>query len=143
MWVSHLEPDALMEQTSEISGLPLIAPRPKGLFAAQDAASKRERRATPRLAVELECEERAGGSRLFRITTDLSTFGLSTRHGHPHPRGTRLKLALHLPDEAGTPVEVDAVVVGTFDDGGGMRLAFRRPSVEAARRIHKYLSTRV
>ncbi|MFZ5471627.1 MAG: PilZ domain-containing protein [Myxococcota bacterium] len=103
---------------------------------------QRERRATPRVAVELEWEERVGTSRYFRITTDLSTFGLSARQGYAHELGTKVKLVLQLPDEVGTPIEVDAEVVGTYDARGGMRLAFRNPSVEAVRRIHKFLAAR-
>ena len=37
---------------------------------------------------------------------------------------------------------VGAEVVGYFQGKTGMRLAFRKPSVEAARRIHRYLRSR-
>src|SRR5687768_14536445 len=100
----------------------------------------RERRATPRFSVEVECEERVGASRYFRITSDLSTFGLSTRHGWPHEVGTRLQILLYLPDGLEKPVEVEAEVVDHFNAQGGMRLAFRNPKVDVLRRIHRYLS---
>ncbi len=106
------------------------------------ARTRGERRATPRLQVELECEERTGDSRLFRITTDLSTFGLATRQGGTHPVGTFLHLTLHLPDGLGEPLELEAEVLGAFDAFGGMRLAFRNPPAHAARRIHRYLAGR-
>lgn len=108
-----------------------------------DRRDERDRRATPRVEVQLECEERDEGARYFRITQDLSTFGLATRQGFPHPRGTRLNLALHLPDLPGEPVQVEAEVVGWYDAMGGTRLAFRQPSVEAVKRIHKFLTARV
>jgi hypothetical protein len=157
-----------MTTTSEFKALPLIAPKPKVARAdrrSQDRRQKislvktlvtgsrtglkeadrrqsRERRATPRVQVELECEERVGPSRFYRITEDLSTFGLSTRHGHPHKLGTRVTLVIFLPDDHKNPIEVQAEVVGTYDEKGGMRLAFRKPSVEAVRRIHRYLMVR-
>jgi hypothetical protein len=63
-----------------------------GLFnrlskGAQERRAFRERRATPRVSVELECEERTTESRYVRMTNDLSTFGMSTRQGHTPPAG--------------------------------------------------------
>lgn len=141
--------------------LPLIAPAPKpekqrdrrgsrsdsllGLFdrlqkGAQERRAFRDRRATPRVAVELECEERTNDSRYVRMTHDLSTFGMSTRQGHTPPKGTRLTLSLFLPDEPLAPLKLDAEVLGAYDSGGGMRLRFKNPSVDAVKRIHRYLS---
>ncbi len=99
----------------------------------------RERRATPRVTVELEVEEQQGDSRYVRVTHDLSTFGMSTRLGHTPPTGARLNLSLFLPDEPLAPLKLEAEVLGPYDDKGGMRLRFRQPSLEAVRRIHKYL----
>lgn len=103
--------------------------------------SFRERRATPRVPVELECEEKHGDTRYVRLTTDLSTFGMSTRHGPTPVHGSRLQLKLFLPDEPMAPLKLEAEVLGCYDDRGGMRLKFVRPSLEAVRRIHRYLST--
>jgi hypothetical protein len=100
----------------------------------------RERRASPRFAVEVECEERIGSSRYFRITSDMSTFGLSTRHGWPHEIGTRLQLLIYLPDGIDDALAVEAEVVGPFNEYGGMRLAFRNPNVDVLRRIHRFLN---
>ena len=130
---------------SEITELPYIAPRPRSAplpAVAADHTSGPDRRATPRLKVELECEETVGSSRYFRITTDLSTFGLSTRQGFVYRLGKKVKLKLLLPDGNSEPLELAAEVVGHYDQGNGMRLAFRRPSVGAVRRIHKYLAER-
>ena len=99
----------------------------------------RERRATPRMAVELEVEEKQGDSRYVRVTHDLSTFGMSTRQGHTPSTGSRLSLSLFLPDEPLAPLKLEAEVLGPYDAHGGMRLRFRQPSLEAVRRIHKYL----
>lgn len=102
----------------------------------------RERRATPRMPIELCCEERVGRKPYYRTTYDLSTFGLSTQYGHAYPLGTVLELKLHLPDDLRRPLELRAEVVGTQEETSGMRLAFRNPSAEVVRRIHRYLFAR-
>jgi len=145
---------------SEVTSLEFAAPRPRPVPRSarerrgfnlptflhwmsgerQERRTFRERRASPRFPVEVECEERLGASRYFRITSDLSTFGLSTRHGWPHELGTRLQILLYLPDGQEKPVSVEAEVVGHYNTQGGMRLAFRNPKVDVLRRIHRYLS---
>jgi hypothetical protein len=102
----------------------------------------RERRATPRVPVELECEETNGESRYVRLTTDLSTFGMSTRHGPTPIEGSLLCLKLFLPDEPMAPLKLEAEVLGSYDAEGGMRLKFYRPSLDAVRRIHRFLVAR-
>lgn len=99
----------------------------------------RDRRATPRVNVELECEEQQGGSRYVRLTRDLSTFGLSTLEGHTPKKGTKLKLKLFLPDEPNAPLALEAEVLGACRPSGGMRLKFSSPPLEAVRRIHRFL----
>jgi hypothetical protein len=116
-----------------------------GLFqriskGSEERRAFRDRRATPRVSVELECEERVNESRYVRLTTDLSTFGMSTRAGHTPAAGTRLTLALFLPDEPLAPLKLEAEVLGPYDGSGGMRTKFKNPSVEAIKRIHRYLS---
>jgi len=151
--------------TSETSmpSLPLIAPRPPRKEARTDRRGSndrsmvalferirakaperrkfRERRATPRMPVELEWEECVGDARLVRLTSDLSTFGLSTKEGPPHPKGTKLRVRLFLPDEPMAPLTLTAVVVGTWEGGKGVRLRFDKPPVDAAKRIHRFLAT--
>ena len=102
----------------------------------------RERRATPRVPIELCCEERRGKRPYYRTTYDLSTFGLSTQYGHTYELGTLVDIRLHLPDDLRNPIDLRAEVEGVRDDTAGMRLAFRQPSAEAVRRIHKYLFAR-
>ena len=92
--------------------------------------------------MELECEEVVEGNRFFRLTFDLSAFGVSTRFGPARERGTRVDLALWLPDDPQNPVKVKAEVVGTAPMHQGARLAFRNPPAEAVRRIHRYLKSR-
>src|SRR5690349_17756129 len=116
-----------MKFPSAIPAMPLITPSPR---PRRDRKSKsglldlltlsglrrnerrygRERRATPRVKVEVEVEECEGDSRYFGITEDLSTFGLSTRQGL-RAVGSPLSLALYLPDGEPTPVFVEARVV--------------------------------
>ena len=74
------------------------------------------------------------------MTSDLSTFGMSTRQGHTPKNGTRLTLSLFLPDEPLAPLKLEAEVLGPYDNAGGMRLKFKNPSVESIKRIHRYLS---
>jgi hypothetical protein len=149
-----------MNVISEIAALPLIAPRPRQAQTADRRGAERrtssrppvateserrlrnERRAWPRQPVEVECEELVDGLRHFRVTRDLSVFGLSTRFGHPLQLGTRFELILHLPDDRARPLRLWAQVVGWNLGGAGMRLAFRQPSSEAVRRIAAYLRSR-
>ena len=145
-----------------MASLPLIAPKPPqreerrkdrrdgdaSMVALLERIRKgaperrkfRERRATLRKAVSLEWEEQVGDARLVRLTSDLSTFGLSTKDGPTHPRGTKMRVRLFLPDEPNAPLVLTATVVGDWKDGNGVRLKFEKPPIEAARRIHKYLS---
>lgn len=99
----------------------------------------RERRASPRVAVGLELEARHGSERTPQTTNDLSTFGLSVLEGPTPPTGTKLTLALFLPDEPMSPLELEGVVLGPCG-ANGMRVKFHQPSLEAVRRIHRYLS---
>lgn len=102
-----------------------------------DRRSARDRRATNRVTVTLDVEERCGDS--FR-THDLSTFGVSTKGGPRYTVGTKLFLAINLPDGNFRPVTVDAEVVGWHSETDGVRLAFRNLSVDAARRIHRFVA---
>src|SRR5579871_6023369 len=115
-----------MGPISELNSMPLITPAPPLTPARMKRAAGakerrrtserrnerretsierrlRERRAAPRLPVEIECEEKHEGSRFVRVTWDLSPLGLSTRYGFPHPVGTRLQIGLYLPDEPQNP----------------------------------------
>jgi hypothetical protein len=132
-----------MGKTSEITILQIIAPEPEG--GARDVTVEnpaRERRATPRVKVELQCTEQAGKTQFFFLTTDLSTFGLSTRHGPRYALGTRLQILLNLTDDPEKPLRLEAEVVGHHDEESGLRLAFRRLPVAAARRLHRFLADR-
>jgi len=135
---------SLMDQDHESSSL---TDSLRALFAQQAAAARArltaDRRATPRLQVEIICVERFEGTRYLRTTYDLSTFGLSTQHGHVHPVGTELDLELQLPDESSRPLLLKAKVVGHVARQGGMRLAFKHPSRDAVRRLHKFLFSRM
>jgi hypothetical protein len=128
-----------MRLITELDRLPLLTPQPRARRERQPRRP-RERRAAPRSEVQLECEERVGPHRYFRVTHDVSPFGLSTRYGYPHPVGTKLELWLYLPDDPSHPVKLQAEVVGEWPDEAGVRVAFRSPSGQAVRRISKLLS---
>jgi len=133
--------------TGEEMENPSLTDSLKALFRQQAAAAKQrlaaDRRATPRLQVEMICVERVAGTRFLRTTYDLSTFGLSTQYGHVHPVGTELDLELQLPDESSRPLLLKAKVVGHVGRLGGMRMAFKNPSRDAVRRLHKFLFARM
>jgi hypothetical protein len=99
--------------------------------------SFRERRATRRVAVGFELEARTGAEVLAQRTYDLSTFGLSIREGTPLEKGTALALRLFLPDDPATPLALNGVVVGPFDEQGGVRVKFVDLPLAAVRRIHR------
>lgn len=119
----------------------------KALFRRQAAARQprlaSDRRATARVHAEVICVERVEGTRYLRTTYDVSTFGLSTQYGHVHPVGTELDLELQLPDDSSRPLLVRAKVVGHVGRTGGMRMAFKNPSRDAVRRLHKFLFARM
>jgi len=118
----------------------------KALFRQQASAQRRltaDRRATPRVHAEIICVERVAGTRYLRTTYDLSTFGLSTQYGHVHPIGTDLDLELQLPDDSSRPLLIKARVVGHVGKQGGMRMAFKSPSRDSVRRLHKFLFARM
>ncbi len=100
----------------------------------------RDRRGVPRVALEVPIEEKIGDVRYIRLSNDLSTFGLSTQQGESPPLGTTLSLLLRLPDSPQVPLRISGVVIGPFDDEGGMRVKFVHQSVQSAQRIHRYLS---
>lgn len=99
--------------------------------------SFRERRATPRLKAAVALETRAGSTSRRYVTHDLSTFGLSIASGPTPRKGAQLTVKLYLPDKPDDPVELDAVVLGAFDERGGLRLKFVSPPLPVARRIHR------
>ncbi|MGA9522506.1 MAG: PilZ domain-containing protein [Myxococcaceae bacterium] len=147
-----------MNVISELAQIPLIAPRPRRVEDRRqterragerppvpteaDRRGGKDRRASPRIEVEVDCEEIVDGMRSFRVTRDLSTFGVCTRFGYPHRVGMRFEMVLYLPDDRTNPVQVQAEVVGWNEGGAGMRVAFRNPPGEAVRRIHRYLRSR-
>lgn len=106
---------------------------------APERRAFRERRASPRVMVAISLEADDAGETLMMQTHDLSTFGLGVRQGPTPAVGRRLSLRLFLPDDATTPLELEAVVLGPYGDLGGARMKFVRPPVEAVRRIHRLL----
>ncbi len=99
--------------------------------------SFRDRRATPRLKAAVALETRAGSTSRRFVTHDLSTFGLSIAAGPTPKKGAKLSLKLYLPDKPDEPVELEAQVLGAFNDQGGLRLKFLTPPLPAVRRIHR------
>ncbi len=100
----------------------------------------RERRATPRVAVQLDIEAEEGGETVVMRSHDLSTFGVGVKSGPTLEKGNRITIRLFLPDEPTTPIELKAEVLGPFGENGGVRMKFINPPVEAVRRIHRLLT---
>jgi PilZ domain len=104
----------------------------------KERRSFRDRRATRRVAVALDLEAHTSTGEAFaQRTNDLSTFGLSIRSGPTPKKGSHVSLRLFLPDEPDQPLVLTAIVVSGFDEGGGMRVRFVDPPLEAVRRIHR------
>src|SRR5438477_10323531 len=113
-----------MDPLSELKSLPLLVPTPparRALEESLDQLARAERRVSPRVPVELMCEEWLGPCRSWRRTSDLSVFGLSTRSRQAHPLGTPLRLQLHLPDDPSHPLRLNAEVVGLCTERPGVR----------------------
>ncbi len=111
--------------------------------AATERRSRRDRRATPRVAVmlNLELENGAPGSglRVVSQTHDVSTFGLAIRTGPTPAVGARVKLRIYLADDITEPLELDGEVLGSFDAAGGARVKFLSPGGTEVRRLHRFL----
>lgn len=106
----------------------------------KERRSFRERRATPRVAVGITIETEDAGTRVMAQTYDLSTFGLSVRHGQTPVKGRIVSLKLFLPDDLKAPLELKAEVLGPFDEEGGVRMKFLKPPIDAVKRIHRLVS---
>lgn len=141
------KPSYRRELMSRSTSEPSLTDSLRSLLYRQGGAVARrlaaDRRATPRVQAEIICVERVGGTRYLRTTYDLSTFGLSTQYGHVHPVGTEMDLELQLPDDSSRPLLLRARVVGHVPRMGGMRMAFKHPSRDAVRRLHRFLFTRM
>jgi len=105
----------------------------------QERRSFRDRRATPRVAVALDCEAAEGDARVMCQTADLSTFGVALTGVPTPPLGTHVTLKLLLPDAEDEPVELKGEVLGAFDDKGGARLRFLSPPIDTIKRLHNFL----
>jgi len=112
---------------------------PEEQLSGVDRRRRADRRAAPRLQIELDCEERLPHRRYVRRTLDLSVFGVALKDGKRHEKGAQVNLALYLPD-AVEPLEMRAQVVGPAPGfRGGVRMAFRQPPVESVQRIHRFI----
>jgi uncharacterized protein (TIGR02266 family) len=69
-----------------------------------------ERRAAPRVLVDLEVDYRAEDTFLFAYIADISATGIFIRTTEPEPAGTHLNLRFH-PPEADEPVELEGEVI--------------------------------
>ncbi len=107
---------------------------------AQERRSFRERRATPRAVIALDVEALDGGEAVMLRTHDLSTFGLAVSTGPTPKVGQKLTVRLFLPDEPTVPLVLKVEVLGSFSATGGVRMKFVKPSVEAVKRIHRFVT---
>jgi len=85
----------------------------KGVTAEETAAGA-ERRAAPRVLVDLEVDYASEDNYLFAYITDISATGIFIRTVAPEPAGTRLNLRFSRPRAEGEPDASD----GEPDDGG-------------------------
>jgi uncharacterized protein (TIGR02266 family) len=102
-----------------------------------------ERRAAPRVLVDLEVDYRSEENFLFAYITDISTTGIFIRTTTPEPRGTELNLRF-IPDGADAPLELEGEViwVNAFRPGypdnlnPGMGVRFLRLEGETKARLY-------
>src|SRR5690242_14614206 len=80
----------------------------KGVTAEHAAAS--ERRAAPRVLVDLEVDYASEDNYLFAYITDISETGIFVRTTSPEQPGTRLNLRFS-PDNESRPIEVEGEVI--------------------------------
>lgn len=82
----------------------------KGVTAEDNAAAGSERRAAPRVLVDLEVDYAAEENYLFAYITDISETGIFVRTTSPEQPGTHLNLRFS-PDDAAPPIEVEGEVI--------------------------------
>lgn len=100
-----------------------------------------DRRAHPRITVELRVDEHHDTATYFQQASDLSVGGLHLAGTISHPEGTRVSLELHLPG-TGAPVRVEAEVVSEPGDPIGMHLRFVDLDPDARERIERFIAAR-
>jgi uncharacterized protein (TIGR02266 family) len=69
-----------------------------------------ERRASPRVLVDLEVDYRSEENFLFAYITDISTTGIFIRTHQPEPAGTELNLRF-VPEGEDAPLELEGEVI--------------------------------
>jgi uncharacterized protein (TIGR02266 family) len=100
-----------------------------------------DRRAHPRIAVELWVDERHGSATYFQHAADLSLGGMFLGGTIPHPAGTVVNLEFRLPG-ADTPVRVRAEVVGEAAEPLGMHLRFVELSDATRDQLARFIDAR-
>lgn len=82
----------------------------KGVTAEHPIASAAERRAAPRVLVDLEVDYALEDNYLFAYITDISATGIFVRTTSPEQPGTHLNLRFQ-PGDSETPIEVEGEVI--------------------------------
>lgn len=101
-----------------------------------------DRRAHPRIAVELWVDERHGAVTYYQHAADLSLGGMFLRGTIPHAPGSSVKLEFRLPGDD-DPLEVRAEVVGqASDEALGMHLRFVDLDDTVRARIERFIGAR-
>src|SRR5690242_7418502 len=82
----------------------------KGGTAEVPVVDAAERRAAPRVLVDLEVDYASEDNYLFAYITDISETGIFVRTTSPEQPGTHLNLRFS-PDDAGPPIEIEGEVI--------------------------------
>ena len=82
----------------------------KGVSVDVPAVANSERRAAPRVLVDLEVDYASEDNYLFAYITDISETGIFVRTTSPEEPGTHLNLRFS-PDNASPPIEVEGKVI--------------------------------
>jgi len=98
-----------------------------------------ERRASPRIPVEMWVEESTERELYFQRGANISAGGLYLQQTIPHPQGTRVNLRFTLPGET-NPVQVRGEIVNvSADDPLGMGVKFIELAEMNRQRIENFV----
>lgn len=111
-----------------------------GQISSTKPSAPAERRAEPRVPVEMWVEQATERELYFQRSANISAGGIYLEHTVPQPLGTRIRLRFLLPDDdEAVEVEGEIVNVGASGEELGMGVKFVAMTPEVRRRIDAYI----
>jgi len=107
---------------------------------SQDVPAQQERRASPRIPVEMWVEESTERELYFQRGANIGLGGLFLERTIPHPRGTVVTLQFTLPQDT-VSITVKGEIVNIGDSPGelGMGIKFLNLSAEDEERLRQFI----